>query len=99
LALTKFPAINASYGDNVIVRHGVVNMGIAVAIKAAGLKLKDRGWKLEIGEPPINFDRRLFLNQGGANQRHPIERLTCALMNHKIHKYLPWIMRQHWADV
>lgn len=33
LALTKFPAINASYGDNVIVRHGAVNMGIAVAME------------------------------------------------------------------
>jgi len=33
LALTKFPVLNASYGDNIIVRHGVVNMGIAVAME------------------------------------------------------------------
>ena len=33
LALTKFPAINASYGENVVVRHGTVNMGIAVALE------------------------------------------------------------------
>lgn len=33
LALVKFPSINASYGDNVIVRHGAVNMGIAVAME------------------------------------------------------------------
>jgi pyruvate dehydrogenase E2 component (dihydrolipoamide acetyltransferase) len=33
LALTHFPSINASYADNVIVRHGTVNMGIAVALE------------------------------------------------------------------
>ena len=33
LALVKFPSINASYGNNVIVRHGAVNMGIAVAME------------------------------------------------------------------
>lgn len=32
-ALTHFPGINASFGDNVIVRHGTVNMGIAVALE------------------------------------------------------------------
>jgi pyruvate dehydrogenase E2 component (dihydrolipoamide acetyltransferase) len=33
LALTHFPAINASYADNVIKRYGRVNMGIAVAME------------------------------------------------------------------
>jgi pyruvate dehydrogenase E2 component (dihydrolipoamide acetyltransferase) len=33
LALTRFPGINASFGENVIVRHGTVNMGIAVALE------------------------------------------------------------------
>jgi pyruvate dehydrogenase E2 component (dihydrolipoamide acetyltransferase) len=33
LALTHFPGINASLGENVIVRHGTVNMGIAVALE------------------------------------------------------------------
>jgi pyruvate dehydrogenase E2 component (dihydrolipoamide acetyltransferase) len=33
VALTHFPGINASFGDNVIVRHGTVNMGIAVALE------------------------------------------------------------------
>jgi pyruvate dehydrogenase E2 component (dihydrolipoamide acetyltransferase) len=33
LALTHFPSINASYADNAIVRHGAVNMGIAVALE------------------------------------------------------------------
>jgi pyruvate dehydrogenase E2 component (dihydrolipoamide acetyltransferase) len=33
LALTRFPAINASYTDTVIKRHGSVNMGIAVALE------------------------------------------------------------------
>ncbi len=33
LALTRFPGINASLGENVIVRHGTVNMGIAVALE------------------------------------------------------------------
>ncbi len=32
-ALTHFPGINASLGENVIVRHGTVNMGIAVALE------------------------------------------------------------------
>jgi pyruvate dehydrogenase E2 component (dihydrolipoamide acetyltransferase) len=32
-ALTHFPGINASFGENVIVRHGTVNMGIAVALE------------------------------------------------------------------
>jgi pyruvate dehydrogenase E2 component (dihydrolipoamide acetyltransferase) len=32
LALTYFPAINASYADTVVKRHGSVNMGIAVAL-------------------------------------------------------------------
>ena len=32
LALTHFPAINASFGESAIVRHGTVNMGIAVAL-------------------------------------------------------------------
>ena len=32
LALTRFPAINASYAESVIKRHGAVNMGIAVAL-------------------------------------------------------------------
>ena len=30
-ALTHFPGINASFGEGVIIRHGTVNMGIAVA--------------------------------------------------------------------
>jgi len=33
VALTHFPGINASFGENVIVRHGTVNMGIAVALE------------------------------------------------------------------
>ena len=33
VALTRFPGINASFGENVIVRHGTVNMGIAVALE------------------------------------------------------------------
>ncbi len=33
IALTHFPGINASLGENVIVRHGTVNMGIAVALE------------------------------------------------------------------
>lgn len=33
LALTRFPAINASYNGETIVRHGAVNMGIAVALE------------------------------------------------------------------
>jgi pyruvate dehydrogenase E2 component (dihydrolipoamide acetyltransferase) len=33
VALTHFPGINASLGENVIVRHGTVNMGIAVALE------------------------------------------------------------------
>jgi pyruvate dehydrogenase E2 component (dihydrolipoamide acetyltransferase) len=33
LALIKFPAINASYSDKAIIRHGAVNMGIAVAME------------------------------------------------------------------
>jgi pyruvate dehydrogenase E2 component (dihydrolipoamide acetyltransferase) len=33
VALTHFPAINASFGENAIVRHGTVNMGIAVALE------------------------------------------------------------------
>ena len=33
VALTHFPGINASFGENVIVRHGAVNMGIAVALE------------------------------------------------------------------
>src|SRR5512139_288160 len=33
VALTRFPGINASLGENVIVRHGTVNMGIAVALE------------------------------------------------------------------
>ncbi len=33
IALTHFPGINASFGENVIVRHGTVNMGIAVALE------------------------------------------------------------------
>lgn len=32
VALTHFPAINASFGESAIVRHGAVNMGIAVAL-------------------------------------------------------------------
>ncbi|HTP08158.1 MAG TPA: dihydrolipoamide acetyltransferase family protein [Anaerolineae bacterium] len=32
-ALTHFPGINASLGENVIVRHGTVNMGVAVALE------------------------------------------------------------------
>jgi pyruvate dehydrogenase E2 component (dihydrolipoamide acetyltransferase) len=32
-ALTHFPGINASLGENVIVRHGTVNMGLAVALE------------------------------------------------------------------
>jgi pyruvate dehydrogenase E2 component (dihydrolipoamide acetyltransferase) len=32
LALTRFPGINASYGEKTVVRHGTVNMGIAVAL-------------------------------------------------------------------
>jgi len=32
-ALTHFPGINASFGENLIVRHGTVNMGIAVALE------------------------------------------------------------------
>jgi pyruvate dehydrogenase E2 component (dihydrolipoamide acetyltransferase) len=33
VALTHFPGINASFGENAIVRHGTVNMGIAVALE------------------------------------------------------------------
>jgi len=33
VALTHFPGINASFGENSIVRHGTVNMGIAVALE------------------------------------------------------------------
>jgi pyruvate dehydrogenase E2 component (dihydrolipoamide acetyltransferase) len=33
VALTHFPGLNASFGENVIVRHGTVNMGIAVALE------------------------------------------------------------------
>lgn len=33
VALTHFPAINASFGESAIVRHGTVNMGIAVAFE------------------------------------------------------------------
>ncbi len=33
IALTHFPGINASLGENVIVRHGTVNVGIAVALE------------------------------------------------------------------
>ena len=33
VALTHFPGINASFGEKVIVRHGTVNMGIAVALE------------------------------------------------------------------
>jgi len=33
VALTHFPGINASFGENTIVRHGTVNMGIAVALE------------------------------------------------------------------
>ena len=33
VALTHFPAINASFGESAIVRHGTVNMGIAVALE------------------------------------------------------------------
>ncbi len=33
LALIKFPSINASYSDKAILRHGAVNMGIAVAME------------------------------------------------------------------
>jgi pyruvate dehydrogenase E2 component (dihydrolipoamide acetyltransferase) len=33
VALTHFPGINASFGENLIVRHGTVNMGIAVALE------------------------------------------------------------------
>ena len=33
VALTHFPAINASFGETAIVRHGTVNMGIAVALE------------------------------------------------------------------
>ncbi len=33
VALTHFPAINASFGEKAIVRHGTVNMGIAVALE------------------------------------------------------------------
>src|SRR5512143_5232 len=33
VALTHYPGINASFGENVIVRHGTVNMGIAVALE------------------------------------------------------------------
>jgi pyruvate dehydrogenase E2 component (dihydrolipoamide acetyltransferase) len=33
VALTHFPGINASFGENAIVRHGAVNMGIAVALE------------------------------------------------------------------
>ncbi len=33
VALTHFPGINASLGENVIMRHGTVNMGIAVALE------------------------------------------------------------------
>jgi pyruvate dehydrogenase E2 component (dihydrolipoamide acetyltransferase) len=33
IALTHFPGINASFGENVIVRHGTVNLGIAVALE------------------------------------------------------------------
>jgi pyruvate dehydrogenase E2 component (dihydrolipoamide acetyltransferase) len=33
VALTHFPGINASFGENVIVRHGTVNIGIAVALE------------------------------------------------------------------
>ena len=32
VALTHFPGINASFGESAIVRHGAVNMGIAVAL-------------------------------------------------------------------
>ncbi len=33
LGLTKFPAINASYSEKAVIRHGTVNMGIAVAME------------------------------------------------------------------
>lgn len=33
LALTRFPALNASYNGETVVRHGAVNMGIAVALE------------------------------------------------------------------
>ncbi len=33
VALTHFPGINTSFGENAIVRHGTVNMGIAVALE------------------------------------------------------------------
>jgi pyruvate dehydrogenase E2 component (dihydrolipoamide acetyltransferase) len=33
VALTHFPGINASFGENAIVWHGTVNMGIAVALE------------------------------------------------------------------
>ncbi|CAG0931873.1 pyruvate dehydrogenase E2 component (dihydrolipoamide acetyltransferase) [Thermoflexales bacterium] len=33
IALTHFPGINASFGEKAIVRHGTVNLGIAVALE------------------------------------------------------------------
>ena len=69
LALRKFPNLNASLGDGKIIRHGAVNIGLAVAVEGGLLTvvIRDVDWKpLRI----ISTDARAAIQRARAGRVH-----------------------------